>query len=142
MRLIYLLATMLAIVLAIGPSELLLPSWWRLWSEKPDLSVMVASVFGLSIGALAARPVWQLSTKEASRMQALAQVAATLFILAIFIYLRESGLWPWPLAAGDALLTCATVVLLVAAVATERIKGVKVYLASRSLRVVAAARDA
>jgi hypothetical protein len=61
---------------------------------------------------------------------------ATATVFGAFIYLRESGLLPWPLAAGDALLVCASLVLMPVAIATERIHGVKVYLGHSSLRFI------
>ena len=133
---------MLVFVLSIGPSELLLPSWWAAWRTQPDAAVLGASIIGLALGSLAARPVFRMSTKASSPRVAVALAVATFATLAGLIYLRESGLWPWPLAAGDALLVCACLVLVPITLVTEQIHGVKVYLGGRSLRFVRTAGDA
>jgi hypothetical protein len=141
-RLVFILPASLAFVLSIGPSDLLLPAWWSTWREEPDIIVIAAGALGLTLGAFAARPVWRLSAKVTSRTMAVVLAVATAFSFSGLIYLRESGLWPWPLAAGDALLLCASIVLVPVTIATERIHGVKVYLSARSLRFVRHASDA
>lgn len=141
-RLVFILPAMLAIVLSIGPSDLLLPSWWATWSDGAKPIVLAAGAIGLAVGAFAARPVWFLSAKVNSTGRSFALAISTVAVFGALVYLRESGLWPWPLAAGDALLVCASLVLLPVTVATERVHGVKVHLSARALRFVRAVRDA
>jgi len=62
--------------------------------------------------------------------------------LAGMIFLRESGLWVWSFAAGDAFVVSLTLTIVVVALVTERKKQVRVYLATRNWFFVHENKDA
>ena len=137
-RVAYVFAALMAITLAIGPSDLLSIGWWSSQSVRAHFGLAASGIAGILIGGLAARSIWRLDSKKSPKWKdaLIACTAATIFV--ILIYVRESHAWVWPLAAGDAFFVCLSAVLVFASLTTERRRKVKVYMTARNFVFIGA----
>ena len=141
-RVVWLFAGLGAAVLFITPSALLSLSWWHAQSPKDLLLLVFPISTGLALGLLCSWDIWHLTVRKNPLWKDLLIGAAALAGLGVMILLRESGLWVWSFASGDALITTLISTIAVVSFVTERRKKVRVYFGSRTLVFIHARKGA
>ena len=141
-RVLWLYTGMAVVILSIGPSDLLSLTWWQSQHPRDLWAVLLPVGAGLLLGLLCSRDIWRLSVQKGPLWKDVITGLIVLIGLAGMIFLRESGLWVWSFAAGDAFVVSLTLTIVVVALVTERKKQVRVYLATRNWFFVHENKDA
>lgn len=140
-RAVWLFAGMAAVILLIGPSDLLSLAWWQAQTPKDHMMLAIPASIGLSLGLLCSWDIWHLTVRRNPLWKDVLTVIAALTLLASMIFLRESRLWVWSFVAADALVVTLASTIVAVSLITERQKRVRVYLASRTLVFIHERKD-
>lgn len=124
-------AAMAGLILLAGPSDLLFPHWWQRQGLTAIVSLALAALTGVLLGLLFSRSIWKLAVNRNPLWKDLLAVAAAIAAFAVLILVRESGIWLWPFATGDALALSMLATMAVVTALTERMKNVRVYAFAR-----------
>jgi len=141
-RVIWVSVVLPACLLIVGPSDLLSIQWWQIRAASEVAGVLVAASVGVLLGVLLARDIWFLIPRHPPVWQVLLALFIALAAVGAAIALRESGLWQWTFAQGDALMTMWCLTIAIAAGLTERRRNVRVYLSARHYLFIHGAQDA
>ena len=141
-RVVWIFAGMAAIILSIGPSALFSLAWWQEQTSKDLLMLVIPVSAGLSLGLLCSWDILHLTVRKNPLWIDVLACVAALIALGVMIFLRESHLWVWSMASGDALVVTLASTIVAVSLITERRKGVRVYVAGRTFVFIHARTDA
>ncbi len=129
-------AVMAGLILLAGPSDLLFPDWWPGLGLTEIVSLALAALTGVLLGALFSRDIWRLTVRRNPLWKDLLAVAIAVAVFIALVLLREFGVWLWSFAAGDALALSMLATMAVVTALAERMKKVRVYAFARHFAYV------
>ena len=130
-RVLWLYLAMAGLILLLSPADLLPARWWQLQGACGLVSIAAAAAAGLLLGLFFGRDIWRLAQRRNPLWKDALAVVLVLAGFAGLVLLRETGIWLWPFAAGNALALSMLATLSVTTALTERIKRVRVYAFAR-----------
>lgn len=126
------------LVLPFSPFDLFSKSWWTAQIARELATLLLPALFGFTIGAALCHSVWRMDTRDEPLWKFFVGGASAVALLAAFIYVRETGIWVWPMAAGDTFVSMLAFGMATVSLVTEKKRRVRVYLGlSRSIYVPA-----
>jgi hypothetical protein len=141
-RALWVYAAMASFISLSGPSSLLSLAWWQQQQLSELLNLLLPALTGVAFGLLFSRDIWKLVVRCNPVWKDWVFGILAITVLVALIYLRESGIWRWSFASGDALALSLLVTMALVTVLTEHRKHVRVYAFARHFTFVPRQRAA
>jgi hypothetical protein len=141
-RALWVYAAMAGFIALSGPTSLLYPEWWQQQPPSEILKLLLPALAGVAFGLLFSRDIWNLVVRRNPMWKDLLAGVLAIAAPVALIYLRESGIWLWSFASGDALAFSFLATMALVTVLTERRSQVRIYASTRNFTFVQKQRAA